>query len=99
MPPVEAMAAGRPVVASRAGALPETVRDGRTGFLVERGAVAPLADALDRLLADPATRRAMGAAGRQHAFDHFRWESVADRLLDLYARFCSSAEAPCASSS
>ncbi|MCX8101609.1 MAG: glycosyltransferase family 4 protein [Geminicoccaceae bacterium] len=99
MPPVEAMAAGRPVVASRAGALPETVRDGRTGLLVERGAVAPLADALDRLLADPETRRAMGAAGRRHAFEHFRWDRVADRLLGLYARFCPAAEVVCESSS
>ncbi|MCS7267415.1 MAG: glycosyltransferase family 4 protein [Geminicoccaceae bacterium] len=91
MPPIEAMAAGLPVVATRAGALVETVEDGRTGLLVERGRVEPLAEALDRLLARPELRRAMGAAGRQRMFERFRWEKVADRLVPLYERFCPRA--------
>lgn len=93
MPPVEAMAAGLPVVAGRAGALPETVLDGRTGLLVERGSVPALAAALDALLADPDRRRALGAAGRRRAFERFRWEPIADRLLELYRRHCPRAAA------
>jgi phosphatidylinositol alpha-1,6-mannosyltransferase len=63
---LEAMASGLPVVGGRAGALPETVVDGETGWLVdaEAGAVAAV---LDRLAADPARARAMGLAGRRRA--------------------------------
>lgn len=103
MPPVEAMAAGLPVVAGRAGALPETVEHGRTGLLVERGSVEALADALDTLLADPERRRRMGAAGRARVLERFRWETIADRLLELYRQRCPRAAAaragPCASPS
>jgi glycosyltransferase involved in cell wall biosynthesis len=91
MPPVEAMAAGLPVVAGRAGALPETVDHGRTGLLVERGSVEALAEALDSLLADPQRRRAMGEAGRARVQERFRWDTLADRLLDLYRAHCPRA--------
>lgn len=93
MPPVEAMAAGLPVVAGRAGALPETVEHDRTGLLVERGSVEALAEALDALLADPARRRAMGEAGRRRVLERFRWETIADRLLELYRCHCPNAAA------
>lgn len=93
MPPVEAMAAGLPVVAGRAGALPETVEHDRTGLLVERGSVEALAEAMDALLADPARRRAMGEAGRRRVLERFRWEAIADRLLELYRRHCPNAAA------
>lgn len=91
MPPVEAMAAGLPVVAGRSGALDETVLDGQSGLLVERGSVEALAVALDALLADPERRRALGAAGRRRALERFRWEPIADRLLELYRRHCPRA--------
>lgn len=93
MPPVEAMAAGLPVVAGRAGALAETVEHDRTGLLVERGSVEALTEALDALLADPARRRAMGEAGRRRVLERFRWETIADRLLELYRRHCPNAAA------
>ncbi len=103
MPPVEAMAAGLPVVAGRAGALPETVEHERPGLLVERGSVEALAEALDSLLADPARRRALGEAGRRRVLERFRWETIADRLLELYRQHCPNAAAfrdrPCGSSS
>ncbi|MFB3816996.1 MAG: glycosyltransferase family 4 protein [Candidatus Methylomirabilales bacterium] len=62
---LEAMAAGLPVVAGRAAAVPETVADGQTGLLVEPRDPDALATALAGLLAQPARRRALGAAGRQ----------------------------------
>ncbi|MBI2132360.1 MAG: glycosyltransferase family 4 protein, partial [Candidatus Tectomicrobia bacterium] len=61
---VEAMAAGLAVVAARTGGLPEVVREGETGLLVPPGDAAALSAAIDRLLARPEERRAMGEAGR-----------------------------------
>jgi glycosyltransferase involved in cell wall biosynthesis len=85
IPPVEAMAAGLPVVATRAGALPEIVVPERTGLLVERGDVEGLARALDRLLADPGLRARLGAAGRERARASFSWDGQVALLERLYA--------------
>jgi glycosyltransferase involved in cell wall biosynthesis len=60
----EAMAAGRAVVASRVGGIPELVADGETGLLVEPGDADQLAAAVTRLLRDAGLRQAMGRAGR-----------------------------------
>lgn len=68
---LQAMAARRPVVASRVDGVPEAVEDGRSGFLVAPGDVAGFADRIERLLADPGLACAMGQAGRARvaAFD------------------------------
>jgi glycosyltransferase involved in cell wall biosynthesis len=63
----EAWSAGRPVVASRVGGIPELIEDGKTGLLVEPGDVDGLAARLRRLLADPALAGALGRAGRELA--------------------------------
>ncbi len=68
---VEAMAAGRPLVASRAGGVPEIVEDGVTGILVEPGQPSALAAALDALLRDPAEAEAMGGRARTEARRRF----------------------------
>lgn len=62
---LEAMAAGLPIVAARAAAVPELVADGECGLLVEPGSAAALATVLERLLADSAERRRLGEAGRR----------------------------------
>ncbi len=62
---LEAMMAGRPVIASRTGGLPDIVVDGETGFLVPTDDSAALQQALERLLADPQLRGRMGQAGKQ----------------------------------
>lgn len=90
MPVVEASAAGLPVIATRGGAFSETVEDGRTGLLVERGDVTALAHALARLLADPDLRRQMAVAGRERALRLFTWAAVARRLEACYARACQA---------
>jgi glycosyltransferase involved in cell wall biosynthesis len=84
IPVIEAMAAGLPVVATRGGALPEIVLDGQTGFLVERGDDEALAAAIVKLLADPALRARMGAAGRARVRALFTWERSVARLEALY---------------
>ncbi len=84
MPVAEAMAARRPVVASRVGGLPELVEDGVSGLLVRPNDAQALAAALGRLLDDPGLRTAMGAAGRRRAEDRFDWERIAVRAEQLY---------------
>ncbi len=76
----EAMACGRPVVASRASSLPEIVVHDRTGLLVPPGAAVPLARALTRLLADPALCGRLGAAGRERIVRRFSRTAMLDRL-------------------
>lgn len=75
---IEALAGGRPVVATRVGGVPDVVRDGVDGFLVEAGAIDDLAERLARLAADPALRERMGAAGRERVVSRY----AVDRLLD-----------------
>ncbi len=61
---LEAMATGRPVISTRMGGIPDIVRHGETGFLINPDDGAALATAMQTLLADPVLRRRMGAAGR-----------------------------------
>jgi glycosyltransferase involved in cell wall biosynthesis len=68
---LEAMAAGRPVVARAVGALPETVADGETGLLIDDEGSGAVAAALWTILGDPARARAMGEAGRRRAEAEF----------------------------
>jgi glycosyltransferase involved in cell wall biosynthesis len=81
---LEAMAHGRPVVASAVGGIPELVEDGATGFLVEPGDVAGLRAALERLLADSALRRRMGRAGRARIAERCSWDRVTAETLAAY---------------
>jgi glycosyltransferase involved in cell wall biosynthesis len=74
---LEAAACGTPVVASDSPGLRESVLDGRTGFLVKHGDVSALADAFERISADPALVTRLGTAGRAFA-ESFTWESAAD---------------------
>ena len=67
---LEAMAAGLPIVAARAAAVPEVVADGECGLLVPPGDAEALSTALDRLIADAALRAQMGAAGRRKVQDY-----------------------------
>lgn len=85
LPAVEAMASGTPIVASRAGALPEVLGpDGECADLVAPGDVDGLTAALGRLLDSPERRHRLGAAGRRRALDVFSWESVAAQTVRVY---------------
>ena len=80
---IEAMAAGKPVIAARAGAIPEVVVDGQTGLLVGYGDDAALADAIARLFADPELRSRLGSAGRQRFRERFSFDRVMARFDEL----------------
>ena len=82
---LEAMMSGTPVIASRLGGLPEVVRDGETGFLVEPGDVAELGDRLQQLLGDPGLAARLGQNARALALERFTWQACADRCLAAYA--------------
>ncbi|GAA1480904.1 glycogen synthase [Gordonia sinesedis] len=87
---LEAMACATAVVASAVGGIPEVVRDEVTGVLVPYDPTDPvafergLADSVNRVVGDPATAGAMGAAGRERAESEFSWDSIAEQTLAVY---------------
>ena len=81
---VEAMAAGRPVVATRVGGVQDAVVPEETGLLVPPGDDAALARAIDTLLADAPRREVMGRAGRERARDLYHAPAVMRLLQDAY---------------
>ncbi len=83
---LEAMAAGRPVVARRVGALPQAVLDGTTGLLIDDDRPESVAAALRIMLDNPDRARAMGEAGRRRAVDAFSPERHAAQVEAVYRR-------------
>ncbi len=89
LPAVEAMASGTPVVASRAGALPEVIgADGDCARLVTPADVDELTTVLGELLDSPMELRRLGGNGRRRALDVFSWESVSAQTVAVYQRAC-----------
>ncbi|MBI2078973.1 MAG: glycosyltransferase family 4 protein [Euryarchaeota archaeon] len=80
----EAWAQGRPVVCSRAGALPAVVEDGVDGLLVPVGDVGGLAAAMRRIVADAPLAKRLGDAGRAKAEREYRWEDIVSRVEAIY---------------
>lgn len=80
---MEAMACGKPVVASRVGGVPELVRDGIDGILVEPADVRALSDAIVKLLRDKGLRKRMGRAGRERV-KGYSWDQTARVVLETY---------------
>jgi len=88
---LEAMAHGLPVVATRAGGIPDKVVEGETGLLVEPGDVGGLAAGIARMLAAPDAARAMGRRGRARARERFAWPVLIDQTLALYEELVRAA--------
>jgi D-inositol-3-phosphate glycosyltransferase len=80
----EAMAHGRPVVASAVGGLLDLVVHEETGLLVPPRDVPALRSALERLIGNPDLRRSFGAAARSRIREHFSWERFARDTVQAY---------------
>lgn len=90
---MEAMAAGRPVVASRTGGTPEIVLDGETGLLVHPGDASAAAGALVGLLMDEARRTGLGRAGRQRVEGRFTLARHLREMEEIYREACPARDA------
>ncbi|MDH5760847.1 MAG: N-acetyl-alpha-D-glucosaminyl L-malate synthase BshA [Gemmatimonadota bacterium] len=89
---LEAMACGAPVVATRAGGLPEVVESGRTGFLLPVGDVEGMGDAGIEILSDPALHGRLAEAGRARAVEYFSADRVVPMYEALYERVIKGCE-------
>jgi glycosyltransferase involved in cell wall biosynthesis len=95
---LEAMAWGRPVVASRTGGLPELIEDQVSGLLVPPADTQALAQALGQLTRDPERRRRMGlAARRKFLVSGHSAENMVRQTLAIYQQVARIEENPCAS--
>jgi glycogen synthase len=83
---LEAMAAGKAVIATRTGGVPEIVHDGQNGLLVPPGDADALAAAIASLLGNPEYAAALGEAGAQLVSEHYSWDKVAAAYLGVYDR-------------
>jgi len=90
---LQAAAAGVPVIACRAGGMPEVVEDGRTGLLIEPGDVAGLASAMRRLLDDRALRSEMGRHGRARVETRFSPQMMVEGNIAVYRQMLDVAVA------
>jgi len=80
----EAMAYGKPIVATNVGGIPELVTDGVTGFLVARGDAVAAAERLNTLATDPELRRKLGEAGRKVVEEKFDLRRNVTQLIQIY---------------
>jgi len=86
---LDALAAERPVVATRVGGIPEVITDGETGLLVEPGSEAPLAAAVVRLLSDRRLAEQLAERGRARVVDRFSDTAMVEGTLTVYERVLS----------
>jgi glycosyltransferase involved in cell wall biosynthesis len=91
---IEGMAAGKPVVATNGGGVPEIVQDGITGILVPMGDVQAMADAICEIVASPARGREMGIMGRQRVQDSFTVELTAAKVEAVYRKIMGQGNRP-----
>ncbi len=94
---LQAMAAGRPVIATDVGGVAKIVQPGRTGLLVPPRDAGALADAMRALLNDPARARSMGAAARAYVAANFGVAEMVQRTADVYRRVLAGSPAAVAS--
>jgi glycosyltransferase involved in cell wall biosynthesis len=81
---IEAMTAGVPVVATRVGAVPEVISDGKSGLVVEFNNPSAIADAVLKLLSNSELRNAMSFAARDMIWKRFSWETICSALIRTY---------------
>jgi len=81
---IEAGAAGRPVVVSDAGGLPEVTVQDKTGLIVPRENAQAAADAIERLVLNPKLRQQLGQAGREHVEKTYNWAACVEQMVMVY---------------
>lgn len=86
---VEASACGLAVVGGRSGGVPDAVREGETGILVDPDDPAAVAAGVNVLLSDPERRKRLGAAGRRAVESYYNWDRVAKELMEIDRRYRS----------
>lgn len=86
IPVIDANAVGVPVVSTLSGGIIETVKNGETGLLVERGNASALAEAILRILSDEDLRKSMVTAARKRVVELFSWEKIVEDLLNYYKK-------------
>lgn len=89
---MEAAASGRPIVTTQVAGCRDIVRDGINGLVVEPKNVPALAEAIEKLVNDKASRQQMGAHGRQIAVSEFSEEAVIHETLELYSRLLRTSD-------
>ena len=90
---IEALAAGRPVVATKVGGVPDVVDEGETGFLVRPHDTHALAERLEILAGDPVRRRAMGELGRARMLERYAVGRLVDDVDALYRELLATTSA------
>ncbi len=90
---LEASASGVPVIASRVGAVPDLIEDGKTGIIVNPRSAPDIKQALARLIEDPSLRREMGTKARERMEKEFTWDAICQKLEGFY-RDTITAHAP-----
>jgi phosphatidyl-myo-inositol dimannoside synthase len=83
---LEAMAAGKPLIATRVGGLPQLVRAEENGLLVDEKDAVQLAEAIATLARDATLRRRLGANAQTYIRDEHSWKAVAERFVSVYER-------------
>ena len=91
---LEASASGLAVVAGRSGGIPDAVRDGETGVLVDSENHRAVATAITALLADPTRRVRLGEQGRRAVVEHYNWDRVVADFMAIAAEFTAPGAAP-----
>lgn len=91
---LEALAAGKAVVASRVGAIPDVIRDGETGLLFDAQDKAALAEAMARVAGDGALRIRLGRSAAKLIRDSYSAEKMTSRYRQLYQVLCGAGHTP-----
>jgi phosphatidylinositol alpha-1,6-mannosyltransferase len=89
----EAQSSGVPVVAGRSGGVPEAVRNGETGLLVEPESAEETADAIRTLLRDPERAQRLGQAGRREIERFYNWDRATKELVAIAEEFAGAGAA------
>ena len=81
---LEAMAAGKPVIATPVGGVPELVSEGETGLLVPPRSPEKLAEAIGYLLGNSNVARSMGMSGRERVVEYFSEQTMLNQVMTMY---------------